>query len=96
MAEVNAVSEAVEAQDVKDYTPEERAAELKKMMSPARLAGESFSDYKDRRTVVNKMMKVRLRGAGYLYENKFVPVPGTEDPETGEPMMKGVPYVKNA
>lgn len=85
------------AEEVKqEYTAEERAAELKKMMSAARHPDEAFDEYQVRRRTVNKMLKERLRTGEYIYENKFVPVPGTADPETGEPKLRGIPYVKNA
>lgn len=72
-----------------------RNEELKTSLNPARNAGESFEDYKVRRAAVNKVLKQRLSGGEYVYENKFVAVPGTEDPETGQPKMKGIPYVKS-
>lgn len=84
------------AEQKQEFTAAERAAELKKMMNPARHADEKFDEYQVRRRAVNAMLKQRLRHGEYVYENKFVAVPGTTDPETGEPKMKGIPYVKNA
>ena len=75
---------------------EDRAAELKKLMSAARLPDEKFDEYQTRRRAVNAMIKQRLRTGEYVYENKFVDVPGTLDPETGESQKRGIPYVKNA
>lgn len=72
-----------------------RSEELRTSLNPARNAGESFEDYKVRRAAANKVLKMRLKGGSYFYENKFVPVPGTEDPETGQPVLKGIPYVKS-
>lgn len=74
---------------------EDRAAELKKLMSAARHPDEKFDEYQVRRRAVNKMIKERLKSASYVYENKFVDVPGTMDPETGESQKKGIPYVKS-
>lgn len=84
------------AEQQQEFTAEERAAELKKLMSAARHPDEKFDEYKLRLRAVNKMIKARLSSGEYIYENRFVPVPGTTDPETGEPRMKGIPYVKNA
>lgn len=84
------------AEQKQDFTAEERAAELKKMMSAARHPDEKFDEYKVRRRAVNAMIKQRLRTGEYIYENKFVDVPGTLDPETGESQKRGIPYVKNA
>lgn len=73
----------------------DRSQEMKQSLNPARNAGESFEDYKARRTAVNRVLKQRLRGADYFYENKFVDIPGTTDPETGESQKRGIPYVKS-
>lgn len=86
MAEVDQVEQEV--------TPEERAIEMKKLMNAARGADEKFDEYQVRRRAVNKMIKERLRSGAYIYENKFVPVPGEIDAETGETRQRGVPYVK--
>ena len=75
---------------------ENRSQEMKESLNPARNPGESFEDYKARRASVNKVLRQRLKGANYFYENQFVDVPGTTDPETGESQKKGIPYVKNA
>lgn len=82
------------AEDVKEVNVEDRAIELKKMMSAARLPDEKFDEYQVRRRAVNAMIKQRLRTGNYIYENQFVPVAGEIDVETGEPRMRGVPYVK--
>lgn len=94
MADVKSLSQEVQPQA--EYTAEERAIELKKMMSAARHPDEKFDEYQVRRRTVNKMIKERLKTGTYVYENKFVPVAGTMDAETGEPKLRGVPYVKNA
>lgn len=74
---------------------EDRAVELKKLMSAARHPDEKFDEYQTRRRAVNAMIKQRLKTGEYIYENKFVDVPGTMDPETGESQKKGIPYVKS-
>ena len=83
------------AEQKQEFTAEERATELKKMMSAARLPDEKFDEYQVRRKAVNAMIKARLRTGEYVYENKFVDVPGTMDPETGESQKRGIPYVKS-
>lgn len=84
------------AEQKQDFTADERAAEIKKLMSAARHPDEKFDEYQVRRRAVTKMIRERLKSGEYIYENKFVDVPGTIDPETGECKKKGIPYVKKA
>lgn len=70
------------AEEVKD-----RYKELQASVNPARNPGESYADYRERRSAVNKIIKARLRGAGYFYQLKYTKAPGSD-------IEKGIPYVK--
>lgn len=65
----------------------DREQEIQTSLNPARAAGESYADYRARRTAVNQLLKQRLRGAGYHYEMQTYTPAGSD-------VQKGIPYVK--